>query len=115
MLINELVKQVRIQLALAQTERELTGEPPLFILQKFELELNCVLTKHADEQSGLNLKIIELADKTSISEERVQKITLTFGTVSSEAQEQTRSKAATVENLANSSQPPMGSLPARST
>lgn len=74
--IKDLIREVHEQLALSEQEREEDGLPPLFEIDRLDLEVNFVVKEDASARGGIDLKVFSLGTELTGGSERVHKITL---------------------------------------
>jgi len=74
--LTELLHSVRDELIESQELRMKKGLPPLFIVDKLQIEVNFVVEQIKGVKGGVNLKVIEMGGNKTYTEQQVHKVTL---------------------------------------
>ena len=85
--VKELIRRVHQELKDSKTERERSGEPPIFEVERMTIEVNFVAIESKEAKGGLNFKIItvggvDLGGGASYQHQQVHKMTLSLSAIS---------------------------------
>jgi hypothetical protein len=85
--VKELIRRVHQELKDSKTERERSGEPPIFEVERMTIEVNFVAIESKEAKGGLSFKIItvggvDLGGGASYQHQQVHKMTLSLSAIS---------------------------------
>lgn len=79
--VTEVINKIREQVDSSQEERIKDGKSPLFRAQNIEIELSVIVSKSVEAKSGIDIKIVSLENRGYYRIEEIQKVKLTFRTL----------------------------------
>jgi len=84
--VKELIRRVHQELKDSKAEREQSGDPPIFEVERMTIEVNFVAVESREAKGGLNFKIItvggvDLGGAASYQRQQVHKMTLSLSAI----------------------------------
>jgi NTP-dependent ternary system trypsin peptidase co-occuring protein len=76
--LSELIRYIRAELEKADRVRLTENQKALFELSGMELELNFAVVRDATAKGGFDLKVISAGGETTLRNEQIQKVRLTY-------------------------------------
>jgi hypothetical protein len=72
--IKAVIKAVRSELLSAYDELKASGEDPVFVVETFLLEMQCVVTRDSKLDGGLKLGVVTVGGETSYKSDEIHKL-----------------------------------------